>query len=656
MRGYVLEVENEALKDYFGYKSFLDIPIFHKTLGDCILNEMRLCGADEIKSIVFDDFIACIQEDYNYALVFFSNNFISVDDVDFSKRKKYLKGFYLTNSDDKVCGLYCSKELFKCILKECTDMIDFYNKVIVKFFDFPSFVCVKKCITITECNDYFSLIKACFKDEVDLNLPELAQGIYTSSKIPKGDYVIVPPVYIGDDVQIERGTVIGPFTAIYNNVLIAGEANVKESVVFDNAYISDNCFVNKTMCCNNASIRRNSAIFEGCVVGADTIVGECTLVENDTLIPIGSKISSIKSIDMSCNFGLSDEGASFYGFSPIRATLLGSCIGNALDMPAIAVMGDGELNSTALKLSLLGGLISTGCGCYDLGNGFLSSIYHYMKFCELRYGLFIKGNSSGTIITLIDMENKGLSHLVHNELGRLLLNEDIKFAKSYQCKKIRVITSLGRLYISNLVNIVKFPLNFLPVFECENKCIRYVVNTALIKLKINSTGESLIFKINEYGTQLAAEYKGVSFNNETLNRIVSYYSFLDGDKDSPCDFKDAVITCFRLINILLKYNVNLIEAEKSLPSVYVADGEVEYKKSLSSLISHISEYGDVSYKNNIIVANKKDADISITEVDNHRIRITVKASSFDAADEIVGELIDYITCDNNKRYLDNAPQ
>ena len=87
MRGYVLEVENEALKDYFGYKSFLDMPIFHKTLGDCILNELRLCGADEIKSIVFDDLIACNQEDYNYALVFFSNNFISVDDEDFFKRK-----------------------------------------------------------------------------------------------------------------------------------------------------------------------------------------------------------------------------------------------------------------------------------------------------------------------------------------------------------------------------------------------------------------------------------------------------------------------------------------------------------------------------------------------------------------------------------------
>lgn len=656
MRGYVLEVENEALKDYFGYKSFLDMPIFHKTLGDCILNEMRLCGADEIKSIVFDDFIACNQEDYNYALVFFSNNFISVDDEDFSKRKKYLKVFYLTNSDDKVCGLYCSKELFKCILKECTDMIDFYNKVIVKFFDFPSFVCVKKCITITECKDYFSLIKACFKDDVHLNLPELAQGIYTSSKIPKGDYVIVPPVYIGDDVQIERGTVIGPFTAIYNNVLIAGEANVKESVVFDNAYISDNCFVDKTMCCNNASIRRNSAIFEGCVVGADTIVGECTLVENDTLIPIGSKISSIKSIDTSCGFGLSDEGASFYGFTPIRAALLGSCLGNALDMPMIAVMADGELNSAALKLSLLGGLVSTGCGCYDFGNGFLSSIYFYMNFCELRYGIFVNGNSSGTIMTFIDLKNKGLSHFVHNKLGSLLLSEQIKFADASQCKKIRTVTSLGRLYISNLVNIVKFPLNFLPAFECENKSIRYVANTAVTKLKINIKENTVLFKINDYGTKISAEYNGLSFNNETLIRIASYYSFLDGSMNNSCDFKDAVITCFRLINVLAKYNVNLIEAEKSLPSVYVADGEVEFKKSLSSLVSHISEYTDVSYKNNIIVVNKKDADISITEADNHRIKITVKASSFDAADEIVGELIDYITCDNNKRYLDNAPQ
>ncbi len=648
MQGYVFEIENDALKKYFGYKSFLDLPLFHKTLGDCIFNELMLCGADDIKSFSFDEYVPCDNSDYDDVLVLFSNKFIIIENEAFIKSKSYLKEFYLSDFEGKICGIYCTKKIFASIIEECSDFTELYNKINEKYFDFPVFCCVKKCITISKCNDYFEIIKFCFDDKFYLNLPEIAQGIYTSSKIPKGDYVIVPPVYIGEGVQIERGSVIGPFSVIYNNVLVATKSDIKRSVVFENTYISDNCFIDGTLCCGNTSVRRNSAIFKGCVIGSDSIVGESTVIENDTLIPAETKISNIKAADICCNSGHSENGTVFYGYTPSKAALLGCCLGNVLEMPAIAVMGDGELNSTSLKLSLLGGLISAGSGCYDFGNGFLSSVYYYMNFCELRYGLFVNGNSSGTVITLIDSENNGLSHLELNKLGRLLSGEQVKFAKSYQCKKIRVISSLGRLYISNLVNSVKYPLSFLPVFECENKSIRVVVNTALSKLKINSTGESPVFKINEYGTQLTAEYKGRSFNNQTLIRIVSYYSFIDGDKENSSDFSDAVIMCFKLLHILGKHKINLIEAENYLPHVYVADGEVDFHKALSSLASHISEYAEVSYRGDKLIIDKDDSKISISEGKNNRLKISVKASSFEVAEELTDKLIEYIKRDINK--------
>ncbi len=651
MQGYVFEVENDALKKYFGYKSFLDLPLFHKTLGDCIYSEMNSCGAEEIKDLTFDEYIFDSKAPSDNVLVLFSNNFLSVEVNDFDRAKAYLKEFYLSDSQGKICGFYCTKYVLESVMKECVNFIDFCNKITDKYFDFPDISCVKTCFSINKVNDYLSLVAFSFEDKNNLNLPEIAQGIYTSSEIPKGDYVIIPPVYIGEGVQIERGAIIGPYSVLYNNVLVATKSSVKRSVIFENTYISDNCFVDSAICCSDASLRRNSAVFKGSVIGADSIVGESTILEDTTLLTNGTRISNMKVTDVCCNVGQSSEGTVFYGYTPMKAALLGCCLGNALEMPSIAVMSDGELNSTSLKLSVLGGLISSGSSCYDFGNGFLSSIFYSMSFCELDYGLFISGNSSGTVITLFDSEKNALSNVQLNKISRLLSNEQIKYAKSYQCKKVRVITSLGRLYISNLVNTVKHPLDFFPIIECENKSIRVVVNTALSKIKINSSGDSVVLRINEQGTQASAEYRGRSFNNETLRRIVSYYSYLEKASPETNDSAswDAVYMCFRIFEVLGKNNINLIEAENQLPDVYIADGEVEFHKALSSLASHISEYTDVSYKDNKLMIDDDDVKISISEIKNsNRLKIIVKASSFDVAEELTEDLAEYI-----RRCIDN---
>lgn len=652
LQGYVFEIENEALKKYFGYNSYLDLPVFHKTLGDCIFNEMLLCGADDIKVLTFDEYTCDSNISVDNVFVIFSNNYLVTDSDDFLKAKDYLKEFYLSDSCDEICGLYCSSGVFDAVIKECSDICDFQNKIREKYFDFPEIRCVKKYISINKWDDYFKLAEYGFESESYLNLPEVAQGIYTPSEIPKGDYVIIPPVYIGEGVQIERGSIVGPCTIISDNVLVAENSDIKRSVVFDNTYISDNCFIDGALCCSNISVRRNSAVFKGSVIGLDSIIGENTVLENCTMLSRGTKISNITAADSCCNAGQSAEGTVFYGYTPVKAALLGCCLGNVLEMPSIAVMSDGELNSTSLKLSLLGGLVSVGAGCYDFGNGFLSSIYYCMNFCELQYGLFISGNSSGTVITLIDAKNNGLSHIQMNKLSRLLSNEQIKLSKSYQCKKIRVITSLGRLYISNLVNIIKHSLCFLPVIECENRCIRIIVNSALSKLKINSNSVSPVFRINEQGTKLSAEYNDRQFNHETLKRIVSYYSYLDSRKSKPDNsaLSDAVILCFKIMAILSEHKISLIDAENVLPRVYVADGEVVFDKALSSLASHISEYTDVSYKGNKLMIDDNNVKISISEIKNNsRLKITVKASSFDFAEEITGKLIEYIKrCNDNR--------
>lgn len=88
----------------------------------------------------------------------------------------------------------------------------------------------------------------CRNDDVGREINELVDNIW----IGNGTYIdsdatLCAPVFIGTDVKIEKGSVIGPNAIIGNNTTISENTYIRESLVLDGTYIDKNKRLNRSV-------------------------------------------------------------------------------------------------------------------------------------------------------------------------------------------------------------------------------------------------------------------------------------------------------------------------------------------------------------------------------------------------------------------------
>ena len=67
--------------------------------------------------------------------------------------------------------------------------------------------------------------------------PQIAQGIFAKGELPKGDFHLIPPVYIGENVEIAPGAQIGPDCVIDDHCFVGPGAKARFSVLLESAYL-----------------------------------------------------------------------------------------------------------------------------------------------------------------------------------------------------------------------------------------------------------------------------------------------------------------------------------------------------------------------------------------------------------------------------------
>lgn len=470
-------------------------------------------------------------------------------------------------------------------------------------------------------------------------LPEIAQGVYAEDKIPEGNFVIVPPVYFDVGVQVEDGAVIGPGTVLMRDTLVSKKSDIRNSVLLSGVYISSDAFVDNSLLCENVSVRRKSVVMSGSVLGYNSTVGEETVIENNSVILPGTKVDEVKKHYVNFKKETNESPAGFYGYSPEKAALLGAAVGKVFNRPRVAVASDGELNSTALKLSLLGGLITTGAACYDFGNTFLSSLHYFMEFCELECAVFVSGNRCGTVITVFTKKSYSLTSSQYYNIKALMLSGKIERCSFHNCKNIRQIHGMSRMYIQNLIKNFNSTFDFMPIFKCENKRIQSIVEIASSKIGYSAGKKRIVFNINSDGTKVSAEYGNIICSYSKIREIVDFYS----EERSTSDLWefDAVILSFELLSVLKDKSIDLKQALQSLPHFYIVEDALEYNGSVCSLINKIDGTGKVEYKSGEIHIENGKNKILINK-SNDKLRIVAKALSNETAKEMVGDILKII--------------
>ncbi len=529
-------------------------------------------------------------------------------------------------------------------------------------------------------------------------IPFVASDIFTKSSVPSGNFVIVPPVFFGNNVQVESGAVIGPFAVIGEGSLIAKGSKISDSILFKSVYVSSKCNVSGAILSEGVSVKKGAQILEGAVIGKECLIGEeCVIGEGVSVWP-NKTIENGLFINENVKYSKPEAKVALindviYGdfgveLTPEKTARLGAALGTLLGGLRVGVGVDGELNSIALKYGLLSGLMSVGAKTFDFGNCFYSQMFYYSAFCDVDIAVFISGGESGVSLSFCEKGGVALSRENIHKLEEILTSGEFNRTTGADCHNVSVVESLQKMYENEIVRQFEdVRMSFSGVlFCCGNPLIDICVKSILKRITLNEENEDFIVKINNTGTRLTVVKDNQNFSHEKILAVVAFSEMKKGNDvvllwDAPqiittlatelgrkalrfsdysnSDFSkirtvntnklwsaDAVFLMFRLIKILVEENKSLKELSEEIPEFYVAK-KVMTIDSLPSVISKELLKKDFKTDSGGGVTRKTKKGVVRVRNDNNgkSLKIITEAVTTELAEELCGEIEKLISID-----------
>src|ERR687896_94671 len=205
----------------------------------------------------------------------------------------------------------------------------------------------------------------------------LRENIYVGKRAQVDDEELEGPVVIGDNVRIDEGAKLNPYTVIGNNVVIAAGARVERSIVAEGTYIGEGAELIDTLVGRNSYVQPRARILERSSLGDDVIVGEGATVSPEVKVYPHKTIESGANVTQSLIYetmGLRTvfRGGVVSGKFNVDLTTefvisLASSFGTTLDPGAVVTLGrDASRAAQVAKRAMTAALLGTGVNVRDL--------------------------------------------------------------------------------------------------------------------------------------------------------------------------------------------------------------------------------------------------------------------------------------------------
>lgn len=649
---------NSLLTEQLNVRSFYDLSILNKLLPEVQLTNFADCdiqGAflfDSEKTIEFPlftlesigttDFKKKLYEFDNQEKVLLIRNNIYFE-CGLGEYKKSHQGNDMLAFTDKEGYCYGVLTSVRGLIRKLNQNLSFkdlfyHNEKLVDIQIVPG----GYTKPLNSVKDYKYLLFDILNGKTSFKPPHIAEGIFTENTVPENDFSIIPPVYLGESVQIESGSVIGPNTIIFNNTLISSDTSIKNSILFEDVYVSSHCYINGAICCKNSSIKRNSAVFGDSVIGENSLVGEDMLVENDSVINKNVRFDKfIKSpFTEKMNNIFHSE---FNALSPEKSALLGSAIGIVLKKPRVLLASDGSPKSLAIKLALMSGLILSGAECFDIGVAFKSFIFFGLSYCECDYSIFIRDKNGGTDIEIFNSENIPISKTDCCNLFNFCNEGKLSFAKQSACKPVRQIHGLRRMYIQEITCVFTENIENFPVINCENDMILKLFEEIKAKTEgRHNKKEKLFVNIDASGSKVGITFKGKAYSEKTLKKLVHFYfKKAQNNIEHLNDYykmlwkNDNIFLVFSVIYIVEKTKRDISTLINELPAFFVETKAIKANLKVGDFARKFSVFNDFSCKNNAYNISLKNGLVRVIKSDNtNNLKICCASSDLSVSKEI----------------------
>lgn len=514
---------------------------------------------------------------------------------------------------------------------------------------------------------------------------KVADGIFAAEVLPKGDYSVIPPVYIGKNVEICEGAVIGPYAVIDDNSYIGKNAKIRYSTVLENSSLGNKSSVTGAVVCSGAALKSRASMFEGSVAGSGCVIGENSSVNPNVLIWPGKVIGKETVVSDNVKIGnsgdrmLTDKGFGEDNGSRLTAQAcvkIGSAIGSTRNGKKCAVASDGTKIAKALKSAVVSGILCSGGNVWDFGDSFEAQLNFLVNFCDLGAGLFISGGENREI-KLCGEGGLSVPRFFERSIESHISKCEFHETDENEIKELCDMASFRLIYRQELLKQAPYGLKSIGItVKCENKIIENLMNSVLSSLGCNLNGE-IILSINENGTEISANSGGTEYDYEKLLAVcclnemrngrdiaVPYDApgFLDalaldcGKKvyrylSTPADnsdslarrlaakqvfVRDGLFLAVKLLSVMKERECTLEELIAELPEKYIIRKTVHIGFSPADIAGLVGEE-DISLTNDfegIKLKREKGKLLIIPERSGDKVRILAEADTMEAATEL----------------------
>jgi len=347
------------------------------------------------------------------------------------------------------------------------------------------------------------------------------------SLLPPGDYQLIAPCHIGDEVEIASGAVAGPYTVLDDGCLVGNGAKIRGSALLKNVSVSENACLTGAIVCNGATIRRAAQLFEGSAVGERAVVGAGAQVQPNVAVWPRKIVDPGAVVRDNLKFG--NQSAALFEDSgigggdgmlltPESCAALGAAIGSVKSCKKAGVACDGTGMAKALMLALVSGLMSAGSHVWSFSDCFEAQLNFFTAFCGLGIGIFVMGGKEPAI-KLCGEGGLSVPRYLEREIEAKVRRAEYHRCAADACKEIADMSSIRMMYCREMTKQAPESLEGLGArVRSANPQIQNLLEDILARMGCD-TARGPMLEINEAGTELTIEENGQVYHPERLLAI-----------------------------------------------------------------------------------------------------------------------------------------
>lgn len=316
-------------------------------------------------------------------------------------------------------------------------------------------------------------------------------GVYYKGARRYRGCTILPPAYIGENVELGQDTIVEAGTVIGDGVVVGDHAVLHGTVVDEAACLGDRVHCEDAVICENARILRGASVGEGSAVGANAVIGENAVIGNGSRVFNDKTVPNDLVVTEDLQFGSAREvvceedgicGETNVAVTPALCLKIGGGVASLSDRPSIGVSSDGSPAGEALAEAVCAGALSSGGSVWRFGPSVEPQFAYCLSMSMADYGIYVHAGPSAQV-KVFAKDALPLSRGKERKLEGLINRSEAKRVHWDGFARQTDLSGLQEMYGVELLKYAPQGLEGIRVqVKTANPSIRHMMEGALRKL------------------------------------------------------------------------------------------------------------------------------------------------------------------------------